>query len=380
MRSCVILLLPAIAQAAKLLLPETTGGHNVGVTHLEMIDTARVDPFTAGSNSRDFMVSIFYPTGPGIDSELAPQFPNQTATFVDSLFNVSTGNAARLTTRAFLDAPIEPRLVENAPVVLFNHGYGVSRGMYTAVVSELASRGFVVVTADFLESPFVEFPDGRTYKPTIPFPADKAAQAALLQQLLDIRVADWKFVISQLDTNQTVLDHIKPAGDHLRLKTDKVVSIGHSFGGASAIQSLLDIPSVVGTVDLDGALHGDILEVGTTLPVLLLGAATHLATDDGAESPAWAMLRGWKADFAVEGSVHYSYSDYPFFADLLPGNNIGPAYLGNVTGTRMTQIMAVYSEAFVSKLVSGVDDTKGLLGKNTTCFPEVVLREVVGVL
>ena len=62
-----------------------------------------------------------------------------------------------------------PLLVDKGPVVLFNHGYGVSRGMYTALMSELASRGFVVVTADFLESPFVEFPDGRTYKPLMSY-------------------------------------------------------------------------------------------------------------------------------------------------------------------------------------------------------------------
>lgn len=376
MRSCVLLLAPAVALAADLLLlPETTGDYSVGVTHLEMVDTARIDPFTAGSESRNFMVSIFYPavtTGPETGSEkLAPQFPPKTAAFVDSLFDVSTGTAARLTTRAVLDAPLVAQLVEKAPVVLFNHGYSVSRAMYTVVVSELASRGFVVVTADFLESPFVEFPDGRTYRPTIPFPADKAGQAAMLQQLLDIRVGDWQFVLSQLASNQTVLDYV-------RLQTDKVVSIGHSFGGASAVQSLLDMPSVVGTVDLDGALHGDVLTAGTDLPVLLLGAATHLATDDGAESPAWEMLRGCKADFAVHGSVHYSYSDYPVFAQLLPGNNIGPAYLGNVTGTRMTQIMAAYSEAFVSKLVTGVDGIKGLLSSNTTSFPEVVLRQVAG--
>ena len=49
------------------------------------------------------------------------------------------------------------------PVVLFSTGYGIERQLYTGLVEDLASHGYVVVAIDHPhDANIVSFPDGHT--------------------------------------------------------------------------------------------------------------------------------------------------------------------------------------------------------------------------
>ena len=395
----------SVALGSRIFLPELTGPHKIGLTHFELIDESRVDPFVPdGSVSpRDLMATLFYPTttdvaaGDGI--QLAPQFPSPaTASHIDVLLDLPNGTASRLTTRAYLDAPISRP--ESRPVILFSHGFGFMRGLYSALLSDLASHGWIAVSVDHpYDASIVEYPDGRVVRARDDWswPLDPE----LRERMLDVRVADLLFVLEALGNASVVVGAGLPEvvrgeengeGEDTYLKkvffnTSRVAALGHSFGGATAVEMLLNSTAVAAAADLDGFLYGPVVRRGTRKPVLVLGFPEHFATDDPDAVAGWPSLEGWKADFTVEGTVHESFSDYPVLADVLEdalgsggggcgGDGMGD--VGKVKGERMVRIMGTYVRTSFERFVLGIDSGSGnggcLLEGNSSAFPEVKLR------
>ncbi|KAI0380323.1 platelet-activating factor acetylhydrolase [Hypomontagnella monticulosa] len=373
------LLLTAIPVfGSRILLPELTGPHNVGLRNLELVDYGRVDPFSPSGSPRDLMVTLFYPTSDASSKHLplAPQFSPAVASHVDDVLSLTSGTAASLTTRAHLNAPLDAE-VAGAPVVLFSHGFGFTRGLYTALLQDLASWGWVAVAVDHpYDAGMVEYPDGRVVPArNWSWPLDPPVR----KLALDTRTADLLFVLKQLSNTVGQRDglHVQDAKEAYEnhtlgsiFNTSRVVALGHSFGGATAVETLLNSSAVIAATDLDGFLYGPVVRLGTDKPVLVLGFPEHYATDDETAAPGWPALHGWKRDFTVIGTVHESYTDYSVFADILGGE--GPK-AGTVAGKRMIQIQRTYINAFFGKFLSSIDDN-GFLNRNDTLFPEVSLR------
>ncbi|KAI1401715.1 platelet-activating factor acetylhydrolase, isoform II-domain-containing protein [Hypoxylon fuscum] len=364
---------------AQVLLPELTGPHSIGLRNLELVDYDRVDPFSPSDSPRDLMVTLYYPTSTAssLHRPLAPQFSPATASYVDSLLTLPPGTASSLTTRAHLDAPLGNE-GSQAPVLLFSHGFGFTRGLYTSLLQDLASWGWIAVAVDHpYDAAVVEYPDGRTvHARNWSWPLD----APVRELVLNTRVADLLFVLEQLGGT----DKLK-GGLHMQQLTDRtiendtlapifnvsrVVALGHSFGGATAVEALLNSSAVIAAADLDGFLYGPVVRLGTEKPVLVLGFPEHFATDDPTAAPGWPALHGWKKDFTVAGTVHESYTDYPVFADIW--GDEGPE-AGNVAGKRMVEIQRTYIDAFFRKFLLNVEDD-GFLSSNSSQFSEVVLR------
>lgn len=418
----------AVAAGSRIFLPELTGPHKIGLTRLELTDESRVhrfapDPDPDSSAPRALMVTLFYPTAADSSSvtveaepppAFAPQFPGPaTASYIDALLHLPNGTASRLTTRAYLDAPIMPTSSDldlgsstndsNHPahhnIILFSHGFGFTRELYSALLSDLASHGWIAVSVDHPhDAGIVEYPDGRVVRARSDWswPLDPD----LRESLLEARVADLLFVLEQLGNVSHTIAAAKLPGlceegsthhdrHHprlARLDTSRVATLGHSFGGATAVQALLSSSAVVAAADLDGFLYGPVVRRGTRKPVLVLGFPEHFATDDPDAVPGWPSLRGWKADFTVEGTVHESFSDYPVLADVLGfggGGGGGPlGDSGKVSGESMTSIMGSYVGAFFQRFVLGFGDDDdgdgdgdgGILEGNSSAFPEVKLR------
>jgi len=53
-------------------LPEPTGSFPVGTTSLWLRDASRPDPWAAGVDVRELMVTLWYPAGPGHRPRLRP--------------------------------------------------------------------------------------------------------------------------------------------------------------------------------------------------------------------------------------------------------------------------------------------------------------------
>jgi predicted dienelactone hydrolase len=176
----------------RLTLPRPTGPKRIGTVSLHLVDQSRPDPWVPAEKARELMVQIWYPArnvhgypradwvSPGVAARINPPGSG----FVLPVTHGHTG------------APAAPG---RRPVVVYSPGFGLERTGSTALVEDLASHGFVVVTIDHThDAQFVEFPDGRIATHAIPPPTGPDDEETLLGKVLDVRVADTRFVLDKL--------------------------------------------------------------------------------------------------------------------------------------------------------------------------------------
>jgi len=143
------------------------------------------------------------------------------------------------------------------------------------------------------------------------------ANQAILQRLLDVRVADTRFVLDQLTLmnvghNPDASGRPLPAGLALSMDTFRVGMYGHSFGGATAAAVMHADRRFVAGINLDGFVIGPVAQAGLDKPFLVVGTSYH----DLAFDPSWAAflpnLRGWHRWFVVTTAGHYRFIDFGF--------------------------------------------------------------------
>jgi dienelactone hydrolase len=346
----VLTALPATAAGARIVLPALSGRYPVGTAELHLVDHGRPDPWVAGA-TREVMATITYPAaGPG---DRAPWMTPGIAGAVDAItssplfFDVPRGSVdwGAVRRRARSGAAADRRHGD-WPVVLFSPGFGSARELNASLTDDLASRGYVVVSMSHThESAAVEFPDGRV-EPGLVGDGDLAGR----KTAIDARVADTRFVLDQvarLDRG----DNPDAEGDPLprglvgALDLSRVGMFGHSYGGYTTGEAMVQDRRIDAGVNVDGAmahglgtdpyLPGEVVLRGLDRPFLLLGADfvdpdtgrkiehSHLERDlDPTWADFWPNQRGWKRDVHLDGSTHYGFTDLqvvvPQLASLLP--------------------------------------------------------------
>ena len=135
--------------APAVVLPKPTGRYTVGTTSFRLVDDARPEPFGGADEKRQVEVVAWYPAVNGATGERAPYLrsgPEEGRAFASLLGQPEAAfdylRAVR--TWAVLDAP--PRTGDAFPVLVFSHGYTAVASSYTALLEELASHGYAVLS------------------------------------------------------------------------------------------------------------------------------------------------------------------------------------------------------------------------------------------
>ncbi|OLF19032.1 alpha/beta hydrolase family protein [Actinophytocola xanthii] len=349
--------------APALSLPAPTGRHPVGATSLHLDDTSRPDPWVPTEDSRELMVTVFYPATTSNGPRKQYMTSEESRIYLESqqFPGVPLDALSTVETNAVVDA--RPAAREHSlPLVVLSPGFTNSRATLSSLAEDLASHGYVVAVVDHTyENRATEFPGGRV-----------AACAAcefdhldgFWQKLVPGRAADVSFVLDELTGAH-------PAWRGARLiDRSRIAMAGHSAGGASTSQAMVAEPRIRAGINIDGSVHVPLVEPGLSRPFMFMGTMDHYTP--GAPGPYddwerdWQRLTGWKRWVMATGTAHASFTDLGMFADPF-GVDIG----ATIDPYRASDITRAYVRAFLDLHLRG--RPQPLMAGPSRCYPEITV-------
>ncbi len=346
----------------QLTLPAPTGRHRVGTVDLHLRDSSRMDPWVPGQQ-RELMVSLWYP------ATHTSQYP---AALLPNSQQVLPGGVTLPTTAGHTGAPVA-RKDGRLPVLLYSPGGRGNRATGTALVQDLASRGYLVVTIDHThDTGDVVFPGGRHEVSMLP-PGTKS------RDLIDVRAADSHFVINQLAEiarghNPDVEHKPLPHGLTQAVSTKHIGMFGASLGGGSVAAAMHADSRIDAGVNLDGQLFGRSEHQRLDRPYMLFSSEHHNRNTDPSWARLWENLHGERLDLKLRGSGHNSFVDNQVLFPQAPAAfGITPEVMQQALGTidpnRSIEVQRTYVAAFFDKHLR--HQHSSLLDGPSRHYPEV---------
>lgn len=267
------------------------GEYGVKMCHTILVDENRVEEFEDDGSYREVPVYFFYPDEDGV-----------------------------------------------YPLVLFSHG---AFGYYQSNAStymELASHGYVVVSLDHpYHSFFTKDTDGKTITVDPEFMNDVMSTEDKNEEVLYEMSKEWMKL--RVDDVNFVLDEIIGGNEEIgpvlkMIDTERIGLMGHSMGGATAVEVAIERDDIEAVIDIDGTMLGSIKgakdgkfileDVELSVPILEFeNENAHKealqAIEEDYPYPN-NMIREnadvyWGCFF--EGAKHMDYTDLPLFSPAL---------------------------------------------------------------
>jgi pimeloyl-ACP methyl ester carboxylesterase len=316
-------------------LPSPTGPYPVGTRIVHLVDESRTDSSFAGGK-RELMVQVWYPAV-GSAEPLASYRRWRETTFISSYDAVlkthSRWNAAILKTAGKL------------PVLLFNPAWGGSRTQNTFEMEDLASHGFLVIAIDHTHnSALVAFPHGEVIRASATRAVDDFAGSNFAQQL---DLANRELAVQTQDDIFVLDSFARWSADPLSawyqaMDIERVGALGHSFGGATAVEAAFRDPRIRAALNMDGWMFGDIASRPLTKPLFVMYEdgwppdAALYRSDSTSASPSNQMdLWDYKNlermlaasggyVLTIRGTRHMDFSDRSLYSPLRRFTDSGP--------------------------------------------------------
>lgn len=373
----------AIRSAQPVTLPAPTGPYPVGRTTVEWTDHSRVDPLAPRPGTpRELSVWLWYPASPGPDAQPAAYAPGPwSGLHLNGPIGLAETGFDHVRSHAFAEVSVA---AGRFPVVVLEPGLGFAAPQYTAVAENLASNGYLVAGVTPTYSANLTVLNGQTVSATDagdPQTFDGAdphagqAQSAG-DRLIDVWAADDRFAASQV----AALDDAGRFAGHVDAIT--TVYLGHSFGGAAALEACRTDERCAGAADLDGTQYGPVVHSGLTKPMLLIASEnscitgtcrTSSANEQSSLVTAHALLAASTGPawcYQLDGAAHFNFSDYGAYYLAAPLRS--QLALGAIDGDTALAITNAYLTAFVQHVTHGRPET--LLSSRHSPYPEVEVQ------
>lgn len=343
-------------------MPGLTGPYNIGIQKFHLIDESRLEEFTEDdpNDFREVMVQLWYPIDKDVTGERIEYMDLITFEWLMDrspipLITIPKTAYKFVKPHGIINAEIAP-YPNKFPVIIFSPGYDGNYEIYTSLIEDLVSNGFIVAS---INHPYVSgitvFPDGRTIKAT-------TVQNISLTSV----IADAKFVLDFLteinQTNQLFFG---------RLDLSKVGMFGHSFGGASTIMCLYGDSRFKCGLTLDGVIYEELINQDFNKPIMIMLAEKSFTSNSS--DYLWNYLINDAYQVTIIGSTHYAFTDVGILLKhLLP--LIPPKLLsfGTIEPKRMVNITKSYELAFFQAYLK--DGSKENIIDLADVFPEVIFK------
>ncbi|XP_071432732.1 platelet-activating factor acetylhydrolase 2, cytoplasmic isoform X1 [Pithys albifrons albifrons] len=320
-----------------LALPQGKGPHHVGCTDVMV-----------GHTRQGLFLRLFYPSLPraGATEPLWIPRSEYCAGLADSalrrrwcsaLLSIAIGSCR---VPVSWNGPFKPHS-SGYPLIIFSHGLGAFRTLYSSICTELASWGFVVAALEHRDHSaattyFCTAEAGR--EEWIPFQQVPQGQKEFYfrnkqvhQRAEECVQALWLF--KDITSGKSVPNILHQDLDLSMLKGNidltKVAVMGHSFGGVTAVLALVKEPSFRCAVALDAWMFPleNMLYPEVPKPVLFINTEKFQTPESVAKMKRLSSRNSQTKIITVLGTVHESQTDFAF----LPGKLIS-----RIFGTRGT--------------------------------------------
>lgn len=241
--------------------PPLTGTYAVGIQTVEITDETRNDPFSEDrGNKRKLVLHIWYPAARTSQEQKARYLGTKMAHFqraFAALYHLPRWSVKLMfrsvKTNAYLNAPLSNEK-SSYPVILFSHGLlGLPSDMYTSLLENLASHGFIVFGIDHPSLNWLTL-----YNNGVIVTSQELSQRFekmtpqeqhdFQSRAIAIYKADMQSVVNYL----TKLNTDEKSIFHQHLDLNRQVVMGHSAGGTAAIEYCRTDSRCKAAIDLDG--------------------------------------------------------------------------------------------------------------------------------
>lgn len=354
-------------------LPKPSGPFEVGMNSRHLIDESRHD---LKQKARELMIEIWYPAEVKDDTEDIhyQSFPYEewsgTLEFIFSVPRYLFEYLKYGQTNSLKDIAVSNQ-EDKYPVLLFSHGFGSTRMQSISQMEELASHGYIVVSVDHTnDAAYTKFPDGRE----IMNQTDAYSYSYDIENDKDVKTRsnDMGYVLDQL----TMINGKDPQSLFTgKINMDKIGILGHSYGGSTAAQALLDDSRISAGINIDGPLHEPVASLGFEQPFMFILNKDYLYLSDEeiqytnitpeefqkyhekiTELADFHYKEGIKGDTFMLTFIagdHYTFTDFPYLSPLLSFN---------IDVNQFHQVMNRYILAFFDHYVKD-EEPDLLLGK-----------------
>ena len=258
-------------------LPAPTGSFAVGRAIYDWTDDAKLDTLApVPGTKRELLVWIWYPSATGQSVAIDDYVPGQmraAAGPAGGPLGLLTRDVSKVHGHSTRNSDVSPQQ-RSYPVVIMRAGASAEVWKYSTLAEDLASHGYVVVGFDAPYRTFaVVFPDGRVMRrtpennPELCLELGAPERARCVNKLLAAWTGDVAFVLDRLERLNTSDASGKFTG---RLDMTRVGVFGHSFGGATAAQFCHEDSRCKAGIDVDGSLHGSVIQTGIHQPFMFL--------------------------------------------------------------------------------------------------------------
>ncbi len=312
-----------LERGSELTLPLPSGPFAVGRAIYDWTDDSKMDALAPVLGTKpELLVWIWYPSAPGQSAVMDDYLPAQmraAAGPAGGPLGFLTRDLSKVHAHSLRNAGVSPQ-ERSYPVVIMRAGASLEVWNYSTLAEDLASHGYVVVGFDAPYRSFtVVFPDGRVMRripennPELCLESTGQERDRCANRLLTVWTADMSFVLDRLEKLNASDASGKFTG---RLDMTRIGVFGHSFGGAAAALFCHEDSRCKAGIDVDGALHGSVIQAGIDRPFMFL-LSDHSDESGPENSQVGADIRSIydrlppdeRVFLEIRGANHFLFSD-----------------------------------------------------------------------
>jgi dienelactone hydrolase len=355
-------------------LPSPTGSFALGRAQY-----AWINPKT----SEELAVWIWYPARPSSTARPAEYLPapwrralrERQGTFLRSFFK---RDPLTVGTHTKSNAAVAPDR-RAYPVVVLRQGGSALTIDFTSIAEDLASHGYIVAGFDAPARSFVVVTsDGRTIARA---PENNVENAngdlsdPVVGRLLAMWTSDTRFVVDQLERVNNGSVSTPFAG---RMDVARLAMVGHSFGGATALQFCHEDIRCRAAIDMDGIPFGTVVSEGLHKPAMFLLSDHSREVADPASQKVVQEIQSIydrlplpRLHATIRTANHFTFSDQSLLNSQAALALLRLTGFGGLDARRGLAMSADFVRTFFDAAVNGA--SPAALAQVSERYPEVVI-------